>query len=113
MPATTGAAVLWEVGGDWQIEDDELDDPTAGDVLVKMAVAGMCHSDEHAVTGDLPLGLPALAGSDGAGFVEAVAPRVTHLRPSDHVPMSFLPACARAQYCPPSRQPTSNRGRAR
>src|SRR3546814_13795659 len=89
MPATTGAAVLWEVGGDWQIEDVELDDPKAGDVRVKMAVAGMCHSDEHAVTGDLPLGLHVIGSQEGAGVVEAVGPGVTTLAPGAHVLMLF------------------------
>ncbi|HEY9558873.1 MAG TPA: NDMA-dependent alcohol dehydrogenase [Acidimicrobiales bacterium] len=110
MPTTTRAAVLWEVGGDWQIEDVELDDPKAGDVLVKMAVAGMCHSDEHAVTGDLPLGLPVIGGHEGAGVVEAVGPGVTTLAPGDHVSMSFIPSCGRCKYCSTGRQYLCNEG---
>jgi len=104
MPTTTRAAVLWEVGGDWQIEDVELDDPKPGDVLVKMAVAGMCHSDEHIVTGDLPLGLPAIGGHEGAGVVEAVGPGVTSVAPGDHVSMSFIPSCGRCRSCSSGRQ---------
>ena len=58
MTTTTRAAVLWEVGADWKIEDVELDDPGPGDVLVRMAYAGLCHSDEHSVTGDLRTQFP-------------------------------------------------------
>ncbi|CAN5551097.1 NDMA-dependent alcohol dehydrogenase [soil metagenome] len=99
MPTTTRAAVLWEVGGDWIIEDVELDDPKAGDVLVKMVIAGMCHSDEHGVTGDLPLQLPVIGGHEGAGIVEQVGPGVTSVAVGDHVSMSFIPSCGRCKSC--------------
>ena len=46
------AAVLRGVGVDWEVTDVELDPPRAGEVLVKMAYAGICHSDEHFYTGD-------------------------------------------------------------
>lgn len=104
MPTTTRAAVLWEVGDEWKIEEVTLDDPKAGDVLVKMAYAGMCHSDEHAVTGDLPLGLPVIGGHEGSGVVEAVGPGVTSVAPGDHVSMSFIPSCGRCKYCSTGRQ---------
>ena len=104
MPRTTRAAVLWGVGEDWKIEDVELDDPKAGDVLVKMKIAGMCHSDEHAVTGDLPLPLPAIGGHEGSGIVEAVGPGVTSVAPGDHVAISFVPSCGRCYYCASGQQ---------
>ena len=104
MPTTTRAAVLWGVGEDWKIEEVELDDPKQGDVLVSMKVAGMCHSDEHAVTGDMPLGLPVIGGHEGAGVVEEVGPGVTSVKPGDHVSMSFLPSCGRCKYCSSGRQ---------
>ena len=47
----TKAAVNWGVGQDWKIEELELDDPKHGEVLVKLAASGLCHSDEHIVTG--------------------------------------------------------------
>ena len=49
----TKAAVLWGVGQDWKIEEIEVDPPKAGEVLVEWKVAGLCHSDEHLVTGDM------------------------------------------------------------
>ncbi|NDG67106.1 MAG: alcohol dehydrogenase, partial [Actinobacteria bacterium] len=50
----TKAAILWELNTPWSVEEIELDAPKAGEVLVKIAASGMCHSDEHVVTGDLP-----------------------------------------------------------
>ena len=104
MPTTTRAAVLWGTGEDWKIEDVQLDDPKANDVLVTMKAAGMCHSDEHAVTGDLPLPLPVIGGHEGAGIVEAVGPGVTTLAPGDHVSISFIPSCGRCKWCSTGRQ---------
>jgi S-(hydroxymethyl)glutathione dehydrogenase/alcohol dehydrogenase len=110
MPTTTRAAVLWGVGEDWKIEDVELDEPKATDVLVKVMAAGMCHSDEHAVTGDLPLGLPVIGGHEGAGIVEAVGPGVTTVAPGDHVSVSFIPSCGRCKWCSTGRQYLCNEG---
>ena len=54
----TEAAILWERHADWSVEPIELDPPKEGEVLVKLAASGMCHSDEHLVTGDMPVPLP-------------------------------------------------------
>ena len=53
----TEAAILWEMGGDWKVETIELDPPKAGEVLVRIAASGMCHSDEHLRTGDPSFGM--------------------------------------------------------
>ncbi len=104
MPTTTRAAVLWGVGEQWKIEEVELDDPKNNEVLVKMVISGMCHSDEHAVTGDLPLGLPVIGGHEGSGIIEAVGPAVTTVKPGDHVSLSFIPSCGRCKWCVTGRQ---------
>ena len=82
----TRAAVLHDVGQEWQIENVTLDEPGPGEVLVKTAVAGMCHSDEHILQGDLGVKnedadafgmdrmFPLLGGHEGAGVVQAVGP---------------------------------------
>jgi NDMA-dependent alcohol dehydrogenase len=95
----TKAAVLWEVGKDWNVEEIELDPPKQGEVLVKMAASGMCHSDEHLVTGDLPFALPIIGGHEGAGVVEEVGEAVTWLQPGDHVVFGFIPSCGRCPSC--------------
>ena len=95
----TKAAVLWEVGKDWNVEEIELDPPKQGEVLVKIAASGMCHSDEHLVTGDLPFALPLIGGHEGAGVVEEVGEGVTWLEPGDHVVFGFIPSCGRCPSC--------------
>ena len=98
----TKAAILWERNTPWSVEEIDLDPPKAGEVLVKMAASGMCHSDEHVVTGDLA-GLtpepPVIGGHEGAGVVMEVGPGVTSVQPGDHVVFSFIPACGRCPSC--------------
>jgi Zn-dependent alcohol dehydrogenase len=107
------AAVIRGVGMDWEIREVDLDPPHAGEVLVRMAVAGICHSDDHLVTGDVlptpevrastgipePDWFPMLGGHEGAGVVEEIGPGVTSVQPGDHVAMSFIPACGSCRFC--------------
>ena len=95
----TKAAVLWEVNAPWSVEEIELDPPGPGEVLVKLAASGMCHSDEHLVTGDLPFALPIIGGHEGAGVVQEVGAGVSWLQPGDHVVFGFIPACGRCASC--------------
>jgi NDMA-dependent alcohol dehydrogenase len=95
----TKAAVLWEIGQPWSVEEIELDSPGPGEVLVKLAASGMCHSDEHLVTGDLPFELPIIGGHEGAGVVQEVGPGVSWLAPGDHVVFGFIPSCGRCASC--------------
>src|SRR5947209_20469577 len=88
----TQAAVLWEYGRDWELEELTLDDPREGEVLVRLAASGLCHSDEHLRIGDLPMeALPAIGGHAGAGVVEAVGPGGRGLVEGDQLVVSFLP----------------------
>ena len=94
----TQAAALWEYGGDWEIDELTLDDPKAGEVLVRLAAAGLCHSDEHVRVGDLPMEeLPAIGGHEGAGVVEAVGPEVHSVAEGDHVVLSWIPSLRAVQ----------------
>ena len=95
----TKAAVLWGLGEKWQVEEIELDPPNAHEVQVKMVASGLCHSDEHLVTGDIPVPLPVLGGHEGAGIVTEVGEGVTDVAVGDHVVMSFLPSCGKCSYC--------------
>ena len=95
----TTAAVLWEPGGKWEVEEVELDGPRAGEVLVELTASGLCHSDEHLVTGDLPVAYPMVGGHEGAGRVTEVGPGVTEVAVGDPVVMTFLPSCGRCAYC--------------
>ena len=95
----TKAAVLWEVNTPWSVEEIDLDPPGPGEVLVKIAASGMCHSDEHLVTGDLPFAPPIIGGHEGAGVVQEVGEGVSWLAPGDHVVFGFIPSCGRCASC--------------
>jgi S-(hydroxymethyl)glutathione dehydrogenase/alcohol dehydrogenase len=96
----TRAAVLWGPGQDWKVEEIDIEDPGPGEVLVRTRAAGMCHSDEHVVTGDMPMPhFPFVGGHEGAGEVLAVGDGVTSVAPGDHVSMSFIPSCGRCKWC--------------
>ncbi|MFW2332681.1 NDMA-dependent alcohol dehydrogenase [Ilumatobacter sp.] len=110
------AAVIHGVGQDWSIEEIEVDPPKTGEVLVKWANAGMCHSDEHLLTGDfvpLPetmeaMGIdsifPMIGGHEGAGVIAEVGPGVASVAVGDHVSASFVPSCGSCRYCVTGRQ---------
>jgi S-(hydroxymethyl)glutathione dehydrogenase/alcohol dehydrogenase len=100
----TRAAVLWEPGKPWEITTLDLDEPHAGEVLIRLVASGLCHSDEHVRDGTLPSRYPIVGGHEGAGVVEAVGPEVTGLAPGDHIVCSFIPACGRCRYCSTGRQ---------
>lgn len=95
----TKAAVLWGLGEKWQIEDVELDPPKEAEVLIKLVASGLCHSDHHLVTGDIPVQFPYVGGHEGAGVVAAVGPGVTDVAEGDSVVLSFLPACGKCSHC--------------
>ena len=92
----TRAAVLREIGADWSVEEIELDEPKAGEILVKTTAAGMCHSDEHAHDGTMPVPLPIIGGHEGAGVVIGLGPGVTEFEVGDHISCSFIPSCGKA-----------------
>lgn len=93
------AAVLWEVGKDWSIEEIEVGDPQPHEVLVELRAAGLCHSDEHLVTGDTFVDLPMIGGHEGSGVVLAVGEGVSRVAPGDHVAFSFIPSCGQCRWC--------------
>ncbi|GAA4642659.1 NDMA-dependent alcohol dehydrogenase [Gordonia humi] len=95
----TDAAILWGVGEKWSVEEIELAPPREGEVLVRYAASGLCHSDDHCRTGDIPATAPTVGGHEGAGVVEEVGPGVTTLKPGDHVVAAFIPACGRCRWC--------------
>lgn len=106
----TEAAVLWAPHEDWSVEPVELEPPKAHEVLVRVAAAGLCHSDEHLVTGDMPAPLPMIGGHEGSGVVEAVGPEVSFVAPGDHVVFSFLPSCGACPSCAAGHSNLCDRG---
>jgi Zn-dependent alcohol dehydrogenase len=93
------AAVLHEFKRPLVIEELELDPPNDGEVLVRMAASGVCHSDLHVVQGVHPTELPVVLGHEGAGVVEQVGPGVVGLEAGDHVLLTWLPYCGHCRQC--------------
>ena len=80
------AVVLREPGRPVTVEEVELDPPKAGEVLVRVAAAAVCHSDVRLSDGELGDGRwPMVLGHEGAGVIETVGEGVMHLSPGDHV----------------------------
>src|SRR2546427_2295527 len=93
------AAVLFEVGKRLELCDVDVAAPQAGEVLIRMAAGGVCHSDLHAMTGHLVASLPAILGHEGAGVVADVGPGVTSLKTGDHVIPLWRLLCGGCEYC--------------
>jgi NDMA-dependent alcohol dehydrogenase len=98
------AAVLTAVNAPWEILEVDVRDPKAGEVMVRYTAAGLCHSDMHLMTGDLPVQMPYIGGHEGAGIIEAVGPGVTKVAKGDHVVCAFIPACGHCRWCSTGRQ---------
>ena len=81
------------------VEDVSLDAPKAGEVRVKMAACGVCHSDLSVVNGTIPMPTPVVLGHEGAGIVTEVGEGVANVSPGDHVIMSFVPNCGSCFHC--------------
>src|ERR1700726_2851732 len=81
------------------IEEVELDDPGHGEVLVKIAAAGLCHSDLSVIDGNRPRPTPMVLGHEAAGVVEKLGPAVDDLKLGDHVVMVFVPSCGHCLPC--------------
>jgi S-(hydroxymethyl)glutathione dehydrogenase/alcohol dehydrogenase len=110
------AAAVFGKDEPWKTIELDIDEPNPGEVKVKMAYAGMCHSDEHIRTGDIsqPADIlpffgvdsmyPLIGGHEGSGIVESVGEGVTEFAPGDQVAVSFVPSCGRCQPCASGKQ---------
>jgi aryl-alcohol dehydrogenase len=93
------AAVVWETGGEFSIEELELTDPRDDELLVRVVGVGICHTDLVARDGHLPgPPPPSVFGHEGAGVVEKVGARVTKVKPGDHVVLTW-DCCGRCSAC--------------
>ena len=96
---TVHAAVLAETGAPLRIEAITLDAPGPGRVRVRLAAAGVCHSDLSLARGALQQRVPAVLGHEGAGTVVAVGDGVTAVRPGDRVLLNWSPSCRSCWWC--------------
>lgn len=100
LPQTVRAAVFRGVDAPLAVETITLDPPQATEVLVRMKVVGLCHTEQHVLRGQLQLGMtPIVLGHEGSGVVEAVGAEVHHVAVGDHVALLWNPACGQCKPC--------------
>ncbi len=98
------AAVLEQFGAPLEVQELELADPLAGEVLVRLEACGVCHTDLYTASGADPSGYaPTVLGHEGAGVVESVGEGVRFVSPGDHVVTLFSPQCGECIHCRDSR----------
>jgi S-(hydroxymethyl)glutathione dehydrogenase/alcohol dehydrogenase len=91
---------LEEFGRPLEVQEVELEEPRAGEVLVRLAACGVCHTDLYTASGADPSGYaPTVLGHEGAGVVERVGPDVASVAPGDHVVTLFSPQCRECVHC--------------
>lgn len=101
----TRGAIVRQAPGKYEVVDLEVDDPRPGEVQVKLVASGLCHSDDHVATGDIPVGVyPFAGGHEGAGIVTAAPPNHKGIKEGDHVVFSFLPSCGHCRWCASGQQ---------
>jgi len=93
------AAVLYAPNQPLVIEDIEIDEPQANEVLIKTSATGVCHSDLHFMEGKWMYPMPVVLGHESAGVVEKVGPGVTNVKPGDRVVVAFVQSCGACDRC--------------
>jgi S-(hydroxymethyl)glutathione dehydrogenase/alcohol dehydrogenase len=93
------AAVLGAVGAPLRVEELRHPEPRAGEVRIRVAACGVCHSDLHVAKGDLRMPLPIVLGHEISGTVDALGPGVAGLEPGERVVASFIMPCGRCGPC--------------
>lgn len=93
------AAVLREPNKPLTIEELDLADPKANEVLVKIQATGFCHSDLHVMLGEIPVPLPMVLGHETAGIVEKIGPGVKKVNEGDRVACAWMVPCGKCYQC--------------
>jgi S-(hydroxymethyl)glutathione dehydrogenase / alcohol dehydrogenase len=96
----TKGALLWGVDQKWSVEPISIPDPLPPEAVVKVTACGLCHTDEHLVTGDITVPhWPMLGGHEAAGEIVAIGSAVPGFSVGDHVVLSAIPGCGRCRPC--------------
>uniref|UniRef100_K7FDD0 Alcohol dehydrogenase class-3 n=1 Tax=Pelodiscus sinensis TaxID=13735 RepID=K7FDD0_PELSI len=94
------AAIAWEAGSLFSIEEVEVAPPKEHEIRVKIVATGVCRSDAHAISPSFKEGLfPVILGHEGAGIVESTGPGVTKFKPGDKVIPLYMPQCGQCKFC--------------
>jgi NDMA-dependent alcohol dehydrogenase len=96
----TRASILRQAPGTFETAELELRPPRPDEITVKLAASGLCHSDDHLATGDMPAPrYPIAGGHEGSGVVQEVGSAARGFAEGDHVVFSFIPGCGRCRFC--------------
>jgi NDMA-dependent alcohol dehydrogenase len=96
----TRGALIWGINQPWSVEEIEVGAPRFGEVTVQLAGCGLCHSDDHLVTGDVPVPhWPILGGHEAAGIIVDAGPGVSRFKVGDRVVLSAIPSCGQCGPC--------------
>lgn len=93
------AAILYEYAKPLVVEEVTLDPPQRGEVLIRLAASGICHSDVNIIHGEARANLPIVLGHEASGMVEEIGSDVAGLKPGDGVAVSLIRSCGRCFYC--------------
>ena len=99
MPQRAKAVVCREINQPVVVEEIEVESPRRGEVMIKLAACGVCHSDYSVTTGTIPFPPPVVLGHEGAGIVIEVGEGVTDFSVGDAVVSSFVSMCGKCRYC--------------
>lgn len=107
MAPTMKAAVVTSFGSPLELQERDIPDPSAGQVLVRLETCGLCHTDIHAANGDWPVTptLPLVPGHEGVGIIEKLGADVTNRTVGERVAIAWLgSACGECRYCVDGRE---------
>ena len=94
------AAIAIAPGLPLEIDEINVAPPKKGEVLVKLAASGVCHTDAFTLSGADPEGIfPSILGHEGAGIVQEIGDGVSSLKPGDHVIPLYTPECRVCKFC--------------
>ena len=99
MPQRAKAVVCRDINQPVVVEEIEVEAPRRGEVMIKLAACGVCHSDYSVTTGTIPFPPPVVLGHEGAGIVIEVGEGVTGIAVGDAVVSSFVSMCGKCRYC--------------
>jgi len=99
-PIECRGAIAWEAGKPLSVEKVTVAPPAAGEVRVRLAATGVCHTDAYTLSGKDPEGaFPCILGHEGSGVVESVGDGVTSVSVGDHVVLLYIPECRECKFC--------------
>ena len=99
MSQRAKAVVCREINQPVVVEEIEVESPRRGEVMIRLAACGVCHSDYSVTTGTIPFPPPVVLGHEGAGIVVEVGEGVTEIAIGDPVVSSFVSMCGKCRYC--------------